>query len=354
MFSFSPIADPTRDVLDKSIRDFSKLVGWATIAVAIGVALEAIELLHDVVAWLRKRRREKEEVAILKDMADIFPSGDVWDEAEPKPEHPSWVKRVLRVGLILVVMGVVGEWRCGAKLENAHNDLHQYDLAKITEADQKAGEAKDSAETAHAEADAAKIASKEGQKVANAAKTSASEAQDKIALVSKQAADINDEMKLALSMLSDRKVRDPDKMKASLAEYTQSWTQPVVIKSYVNDGEGFWTCLDLLTKLSTLAPSPGGLKVTGLCGGEPMTSGADVVEGIEIHVSSSTAFFEEMHLLDILRDDGGLGTFADIGGLSGLPEFPKDHVEIIIGSDPRFSLERMKWEQERIKKQTTK
>src|ERR1700730_10439595 len=113
MFSFPPIADPTRDALDASIRHFSKLVGWATIAVAIGVALEGIELVHDAVVWRRKKRRKKQESAILEEMTDIFPSGEVWAEGEPKPEHPPWVKRLLRVGLILVVIGVVGEWSCG-------------------------------------------------------------------------------------------------------------------------------------------------------------------------------------------------------------------------------------------------
>jgi len=59
---------------------------------------------------------------------------------------------VLRIGLILVVIGVVGEWRCGAKLEDAHDAVHEYDLAKLIEADQKAGEAAKSAKTARDEA----------------------------------------------------------------------------------------------------------------------------------------------------------------------------------------------------------
>jgi hypothetical protein len=75
-----------------------------------------------------------------------------------------------------------------------------------------------------------------------------------------------------------------------------------------------------------------------------------VIEGIDIH-ATSTAFFEEMYLRSILVDDGGLGTLADIGGQFNFPEFPNDHVEVIVGFNPRFSLERMKWEQERLKKQ---
>ena len=45
----------------------------------------------------------------------------------------------------MVVVGVVGEWRFGAKLEDAQKAIHTYDLEKITAADEKAGSAADSA-----------------------------------------------------------------------------------------------------------------------------------------------------------------------------------------------------------------
>lgn len=153
MFSFSPIVDPIRDVLNSRVRHFSKLIGWATVVVAIGVALEGIEIVHDGIAWVKRRRREKSEHADLKRVADIFPCGETRGETESHPDHPRWVKRWLRVGLIIVVIGVVAEWRCGAKLEDAHDDVHEYDLAKLIEANQKAGEAATSAKTAHDEAD---------------------------------------------------------------------------------------------------------------------------------------------------------------------------------------------------------
>jgi len=54
-------------------------------------------------------------------------------------------KAVASIGIILVVIGVVGEWRFGAKLEDAHNAIHKYDVRKLTEADQKAGDASTSA-----------------------------------------------------------------------------------------------------------------------------------------------------------------------------------------------------------------
>jgi hypothetical protein len=205
-----------------------------------------------------------------------------------------------------------------------------------------------------AKAEAATDSAGSAQRVASAAKTSAVEAQAKIALVSKQAVDTDAEMKLALSMLSARKVRDPKRMKALVAQYAQ-WPEPVVIKSYIGDLEGFWTCLYLSSELLTPAPSPGGLKVTGQCGGEPMPSEVDRIEGIEMHAGSSSYenLLEQMNLLEILRGDGGLGVFSDSGG-EVRPEFPKDHIEVIVGVNPRFSLERLQYEQESIKKQTTK
>jgi len=45
-------------------------------------------------------------------------------------------------------------WRYGAKLEDAYNAVHAYDLEKLKEADEKAGGAASSAKTAHEEADA--------------------------------------------------------------------------------------------------------------------------------------------------------------------------------------------------------
>jgi hypothetical protein len=40
-----------------------------------------------------------------------------------------------------VVIGVLGEWRYGPKLEDAHDEVNKYDFQKIREADEKAGNA---------------------------------------------------------------------------------------------------------------------------------------------------------------------------------------------------------------------
>jgi hypothetical protein len=153
MFSLPPIDDPIRNALDAQVRHFSKLVGLANITVAIGVAIEGVELLHDALAWSKRRGVRKKESAVQEELAEIFPAAEAQIRAESNSDHPRWVKRSTRIGLIVVVLGVVAEWRCGDKLEDAHNAVHEYDLAKLTEADQKAGNAAKSAETAHGEAD---------------------------------------------------------------------------------------------------------------------------------------------------------------------------------------------------------
>jgi hypothetical protein len=141
--SFPP--DPIRDALEATVRHFSNRVTWATLTVATGVVLEAVEIIHDGVSRVKRKRREKRERAELNEVANIFPCGEMTASRESNSNEPKWVKLVLRLGLILVVVGVVGEWRCGAKLEDAHNAVHEYDLAKLTEANQKAGDAQTSA-----------------------------------------------------------------------------------------------------------------------------------------------------------------------------------------------------------------
>lgn len=150
MLSLSPIVDPARDVLNAHVRHLSRLVGWANIAVAVGVAMEGVELIHDAIAWIKRRRLRKKELVAQKELAELFPAGEVRPSVELHSDHPGWVKRFTRIGLIVVVAGVMAEWKCGAKLEDAHNAVHEYDLAKLTEADQKAGESAKSAKEAKA------------------------------------------------------------------------------------------------------------------------------------------------------------------------------------------------------------
>jgi hypothetical protein len=210
MLSFSPIIDPVRDVLDAQVRHVSRLVGLANITVAIGVAMEGVEFIHDAIAWIKRRRLRGKELAIRQDLTEIFPVGEIKPCAELNSDHPKWVKRFTRIGLIVVVVGVVAEWRCGAKLEDAHNAVHEYDLAKLTEADQKAGAAAKSAKVAHEEADAVKGIADEARADAKDALAKAQAAQSELANAEGDAAKAQTAASRALSTA--------DKAESHLAE----------------------------------------------------------------------------------------------------------------------------------------
>jgi hypothetical protein len=181
MLLLSSISDPIRDALQARADHLSVLVGWANITVAIGVALEGIEICHDIVAWTKRKRREKRELIVLNELAEIFPVSKARRVTESHSDEPRWVKRLLRIGLIIVVIGVVGEWRCGAKLEDAHNAIHEYDVAKLTGAEKAAGDAATSAKIAHEEADAVKGIADEARADAKDALTKAQAAQHELA-----------------------------------------------------------------------------------------------------------------------------------------------------------------------------
>jgi hypothetical protein len=156
--SLSSIADPVRNKLDATVHHFSYLVALSTITVAVGVLMEGVELAHAIFEWRKRKRREKRERIQLEELRQVFSVSEGKRKlSKSHSEEPTWAKLILRVGLILVAIGVVGEWRYGGKLEDAHDAVHQYDLGKILEANQKAGEAAVSAKTAHDEADAVKL-----------------------------------------------------------------------------------------------------------------------------------------------------------------------------------------------------
>jgi hypothetical protein len=194
--SASPVKDPVRYTLQATANHFSRDVVLATVLVAIGVALEGMELVHVAANWLNRLNRRRHDRAELTELGEVFPCGDARGETASLHE-PKWVKVALRLGLILVVIGVVGEWRCGAKLEDAHSAIHQYDLERIAEADKRAGDAAKSATTAHEEADAAGVAAGSAQKKADAVAQKAdnlnrqlSAAEGRVAMVTKTAGDL--------------------------------------------------------------------------------------------------------------------------------------------------------------------
>jgi hypothetical protein len=125
-----------------SVRDWwFSFTSWATALVAFGLVLEAPELIHDLIpmerrtiAWLRRSSSSE----------------------SPKRETPDWVKVVAFVGWIFIVVGVIGEGRGGIKVNNLDTNIQECSDAKVREATIEAGDAAQSAKTAHDEADAVK------------------------------------------------------------------------------------------------------------------------------------------------------------------------------------------------------
>jgi hypothetical protein len=137
--SATSVSDPIRDSLQATADRFSRDVGLATALVAIGVALEATELIQAAATWVKRLNRRRRDRAELKEIGEIFPVDDARGGTVSGHE-PKWVKVALRVGILLVVIGVVGEWKYGSKLEDAHNAIHAYDVGKLLEADKNIGD----------------------------------------------------------------------------------------------------------------------------------------------------------------------------------------------------------------------
>lgn len=227
--------------------------------------MEGVEIVHDVTAWIKQQRREKREITALKEVARIFPSGEARGQTESRSDHPRWVKRVLRVGLIAVVIGVVGEWRYGAKLEDSHNAIHKYDVAKLTAAEQKAGDAAKSAQIAE---DASKVAKKESsdaftiakgarleadsfKKDIVSAKTQAADAESHLADALQRAANATKELAEYKAQKADRRLSS--EQQKSVASHLLLPGQPVNLMWYAGSFEGGVFANDIFNALDKMA-----------------------------------------------------------------------------------------------------
>ncbi len=61
--ALAPLKEPVSDALQAKTGHFSHLVSWATIAVAVGVVFEAVEIIHDIVVWKKGRSRDKRDAS---------------------------------------------------------------------------------------------------------------------------------------------------------------------------------------------------------------------------------------------------------------------------------------------------
>jgi hypothetical protein len=193
------------DVCQAQKDHFSRLVNSSTIAVAVGVTFEGVELVHDLVASVKRWRRKRKESADLKELSEFFPlnRASVKANSMGSDHHPKWVKVIGRVGLILVVLGVVGESRYGAKLEDVQNDIHASDMARLTEAQQQAGDAKKSAEGAAKSASEAKDSAKQADKDAGIALDKSNRANAAASTALSEAVELRTSVKAAENELNE-------------------------------------------------------------------------------------------------------------------------------------------------------
>ena len=80
--------DPFRDALQATLHHFSRDVTLATVLVAIGVALEGVELIHAASSWLKRIERRRRDRIELAELAEFFPTSDIRGEAA----SPHYVK----------------------------------------------------------------------------------------------------------------------------------------------------------------------------------------------------------------------------------------------------------------------
>src|SRR5260370_18664494 len=103
-----------RLLTDEGAKWFTSLV-WATRLVVIGVVIEGIAVVHEVVEVVKQWLRRRKERADLKAVTELFPVSNTIIGIEPDGHTPTWAKLVAFLGLVAVAVGVAGEWRYEVK-----------------------------------------------------------------------------------------------------------------------------------------------------------------------------------------------------------------------------------------------
>jgi hypothetical protein len=263
------------------------------------------------------------------------------------PDRPPIIKTLVEVASVLLIgIGIAGELGAGIKiavingaLRSKSAELRSRGDELRTKSDQLLGLVTQQAGTAGNNALLA-------QQSAKAAGVDASKAKTKTETVSQVADDTEKKLQLALSMLSGRSVRDPEKMKAELQ---QSAWPPLTFRSYKGDIEGWNACLNLCLTVGSIKS----IKVTFACGSEALVP-SDALEGVQMSGFGQgwADIMNVERLRVILRDDGGFGDdLSDLGSTFLTADTTK--IDILIGIHPRLSLGRLEALQKAQKNKTT-
>lgn len=206
IFLISPSSPVSEDFIKRAAdRDFTFLI-WATILVVIGVLCEAGDVFHELKRWWKTRGRKRSLVPVIS-----------------------------AAGLLLVSIGVIGEGIYEAKLGIADTRIRQIDESRAQAAGDAALRAQKAAELVDA-------AAKSAQLSADRANLSAGEIQRKVATVAKEAKTIDWSL-AQVQFLSSRYILDPARLKAELEKFKG---MAVIFRSYLNDGDGYFLCENLV------------------------------------------------------------------------------------------------------------
>lgn len=187
-------SDGVRDTLERNSEFWFVCLLISSAGVAVGCLLEIGETWSDFWKWLAARK-----------------------DPDANKEDKSWHKPLAAIGLLLVIIGVVGEGVFEAKVSNSDTALRAHDEQVLGDTIIQAGEAEDSAEkaasaSARAEGSAgsATKASASAIKVATGARKEADLYAREIANAKQQSADASSKAAAAVSRLAGAEQRLAD------------------------------------------------------------------------------------------------------------------------------------------------
>ena len=181
------VLDPVRGTLQKAADKWFDWLLISSCVVAAGVVAEIWEATITLKRWWWLKH----------------------DKMVAEPNEKSWAIPVSYLGLLLVIAGVVGEGVFEARVSSADTALRAHDDQILAQAQQEAGDAKQSADGAAAaarlaqgSAKAAYSAAGTAQKKADAASTASGKAQDEANAVAGKAAELDRQLAATKAQLS--------------------------------------------------------------------------------------------------------------------------------------------------------